>query len=454
MERIHTNDKKFSRYTTIFKNLDDPAMLYLGMLLHDTGKAANFRCHAEARTKATNKVVRRLQLTGERGSLLLTLVESHGELGSVARTRNLDDFTEIQSFATIVKNLATLDTLMILTLADGMGTGDAQWSDWKEQLVWSLYDQTKRYLEVGASLFDEMYRDRSLMEKKVAELLTEDFKEEIRAHFELMPERYFRTEEPSLIAEHLQLFRSFFVRLQNCGQMYKSSSNCFCSSRSRLPSSISHLPSPTAAAVSPLDSEVRWIEHPDSGHTEVWICGWDRKQLLERIAEAFLSQEINILSADVFTRGDGLTFDIFRVTSVRPDPFLNEKEKKLMERRLRELLELIDYEPNKINSKRAYLNEEKGVSWVQNVRVDIDNQSHPIYTLVEIEVPDRCGLFYDLLRALHYRGISIDLARITTERKAALDTFYILGADGKKITDQKSIKELKQRLLEEVAVRT
>lgn len=76
-------------------------------------------------------------------------------------------------------------------------------------------------------------------------------------------------------------------------------------------------------------------------------------------------------------------------------------------------------------------------------RVVIDSCSHPNYTLVEIEAPDRQGLFYDLVQIFSHEKISVDLARIATEMKAAFDTFYILNAEGKKIenADQRALLE-------------
>ena len=68
-------------------------------------------------------------------------------LSDVAQRRNLDDPATIQEFAEVVKTQANLDALMLLTLADGQGTGDENWSDWKESLVWQLYRSTTQYLE-------------------------------------------------------------------------------------------------------------------------------------------------------------------------------------------------------------------------------------------------------------------------------------------------------------------
>lgn len=420
---LFSTNKKILRYSNLFKNLDDPAMLYLAMLLHDTGKAANVPNHAEASVIAAKKVASRLQLSEEHSNLLFTLVEAHGELATVARTRDLDDSNTITAFAHQIKNVSTLDALMILTLADGMGTSDTQWSDWKEQLVWNLYDQTKRYIESGKDFFEKNRRNRAAIKMAVQEMLPSNFEQELKVHFEQMPDRYFRMIEPSLIKEHLQLFRSFFE----------------------------HRIRPVSPEHHPLGAEICWKEYPESGHTEVCICGWDREQLLERIAASFLAAGINILSADIFTRQDHVTLDIFRVTSVRTDPLLTKKEKEIMEQRLQEFLringnQIEDRFNQDLNPSTEMLEQEQRDTMVSS-HLFIDNHSHPLYTLVEVEAADRQGLFYDLLGALHYHSISIECARIATEMRAAFDTFYILGADKKKVTNHELLNQLRQRLL-------
>src|SRR6202008_4941420 len=45
---IDTQDAKLQEYKNLFHKLEDPAILYLALLLHDTGKASNARHHAEA----------------------------------------------------------------------------------------------------------------------------------------------------------------------------------------------------------------------------------------------------------------------------------------------------------------------------------------------------------------------------------------------------------------------
>lgn len=414
---LFTTDQKLIRYSTLFKNLDDPAILYFSMLLHDIGKAANVSKHAKASFDSAKKITERLKLDGERKERLLTLISHHGELGNVARSRDLDDFTTISNFSKIIKKISTLQALMILTLADGMGTAEAQWSDWKEQLVWNLFEKTKNYLENGVKIIKKLDAHRVEMEDQVKKILGDEFSEEIRAHFDQMPERYFRNVETHIVSEHLQLFRNFFNRFKN-------------------------------HQINILEPEILWKEHADQGHTEVWIVGWDRKYLLEKITASFLKAGINILGADIFTRSDYVTLDLFRVNSNRRDSLINEKEKGIMERSLKEFLDTTEKpifkkpEPHSLSEWRRTFEE-----ITIPPQVVIDCHSHPVYTLVEVEAPDRQGLFYDLLGVFSQRELSIHLARIATEMRAAFDTFYILNKEGKKIEEPVQKELLQQQLL-------
>jgi [protein-PII] uridylyltransferase len=79
--------------------------------------------------------------------------------------------------------------------------------------------------------------------------------------------------------------------------------------------------------------------------------------------------------------------------------------------------------------------------------IAIDNKAHPAYTLVQIETPDRIGLLYDLLTGLGQEGVNIGLSRISTQKGAAIDTFYINDATtGGKITDSNRIAGVQRRL--------
>ena len=376
---LFEDSEKLSGYRKIFQKLEDPAILYLALLLHDTGKAANERNHEEASAVLAHKVARRLQLSPERRR-------------------------------------------MLITLADGMGTSDQNWSDWKEGLVWSLYRKTCQFLDGGPAAVQELRRNREQQQQEILRRLGRDFTEEAEAHFQFMPDRYFQMFEYEEIAAHLRLFRTFFEN-------------------QKIDDSL---------ALAPV---FHWIPRPEQSHSEVWVCGWDRPRLLERIAGAFVSAQINILSADIFTRSDSLALDIFHVASTQHQPVTSQKDITRVETRLADSLAVEDFDFTPLISKEARLRTYRlSQDFDLPTRITIDNSSHPIYTLLDIQTPDRLGLLYDLLRAMGSVGLIIELSRITTEMDVAMDSFYIHSKDGQKVTDPAAIKRL-QRLLQRAAVK-
>ena len=412
-ELLFATSQRIQPYAEIFRNLEDPHVLYLAMLLHDTGKAANTRNHEEASALAAQRAARRLQLPPARSKRLITLVDAHGALGGMARSRNLEDPATVEEFAGVIRDPVTLDNLMVLTLADGMGTSDEGWSDWKEQLVWLLYHQTKKYLADSAGFRKERQQRRIALLQEVREELPSDYAAEVTAHFEGMPERYMQFRDAQEICRHIRQFRRFFSE----GQKEEGPH---------------------------IDPVIEWRDHPEEGYAEVTLCGWDRERLLERIAAAFVQAGINVLGADIYTRGDQLALDTFRVTNNRTEPLPRERERKVFEKKLGELLAAPGNKPVPMPvpaKKTQPPNEEE-----MPIRVVFNNVSHPTCTLLEVQAPDRPGLLHQFLRAISHGGISIEAARIATESKAAIDVFYLRTQDGKKIMATQTLQRLERRL--------
>jgi len=416
---IDTEEPRMAEYRKIFQKIEDPTVLYLALLLHDTGKGANAPNHSEASAVYASRIARRLQLKPEQRKSLVLLVDIHIALSMTAQRRNLDDTTTISEFAALVKNQANLDMLMLLTLADGKGVGDdSTWSDWKESLVWHLYRSTTLYLADGEAYYKQRAIEREGLREAVGKELPADFAEEIDAQFEFMPDRYFQTHSAADVAQHVRLFREFLARRFG----------------------------PDA---SPLMPVLRWVPHANQGHTEVWICGWDRRELLARIAGSISSAGLNILSADAYTRDDNLVLDLFRVSTTNYEAVTDDRDWRGVEKRLCAVLEKDEYDFTEHLQKQK---KRRGWHLSQELdfptRITIDNDSHPAYTLVDIQTPDRLALLYTLLRAIGQAGAHIHLSRIATEKGAAIDSFYITDAEGRKMKDKASVARLQDALRE------
>src|SRR5215470_5236885 len=411
-----TNDPKLIAYRRIFEQLEDPFVLYLALLLHDSGKAVGARPHSEASALFAQRVAARLQLSSEQRKSLILLVDHHLTLSKIAQQRNLDDPATVTDFAHVVKHQKNLNALMLLTLADGQGTSAEGWSDWKESLVWELFHETSRFLEDQKSYYEQTKVERESLQASVNAKLSADFAGEIEAHFEFMPENYFRASNVSKIVEHLQLFRSILQNVSSEGDF-------------------------------PLAPAIKWKALPEQGHSLVTFCTWERERLLAKIAGSFSVVPLNILSADVFRRGDNTVLGVFRVCDTKAQPVSNKRDFELVEQTLRRALEdeSFDFVPSIEKAKRSSRRAAVGIEFP--TRITIDNKPHPTYTLVEFQAPDRIGLLYDVLTCLDRENVLVPLSRINTQAGAAIDTLYAVdGSSHTKITDSQRIRNIQQHL--------
>jgi [protein-PII] uridylyltransferase len=68
-----------------------------------------------------------------------------------------------------------------------------------------------------------------------------------------------------------------------------------------------------------------------------------------------------------------------------------------------------------------------------STKVVIDNESSRDQSVVDVFTADRVGLLHTLSRTFFDLGLSVDLARITTEGHRAADAFYVRTAGGRRL---------------------
>ena len=231
-----------------------------------------------------------------------------------------------------------------------------------------------------------------------------------------MPDNYFRGSDVPEIVEHLKLFRSFVEHISSRG---------------------GH----------PLASAVQWKALPEQGHSVVSFCTWERERLLAKIAGSFSVVPINILSADVFPRGDNVVLSVFRVCDTKAGAVTDPRAFDLVEQtlRARSKMKLRFRSVDRKGEASEPPPRAPGIEFP--TRISMDNETHPAYTLIEIQAPDRIGLLYDILTCLDRESVSIALSRINTQDGAAIDTLYVVDrSTGAKITDLNRIRTIHECL--------
>ncbi len=412
-----------SRYQELFRRIQDPYALYLALILHDSGRAENVREHIDGSAILADKVCRRLQIRSGRRKLIMFLVDNHLMLWRFATSRDLSDPAVIEEFAGIMKEKSNLDALLLFTWADSNGTNEEAWSPWKESLILQLYSATRLWLKEGKENF------KSIAETHKAELLTrcrkilsKSYHEEMERHFQLMPKAYFRFREPRNLAIHIKSIYKFRKR--------------------------------DAVANGQFACDMQWIKRDDRSHTELVVSAWNRPLFLEKICCALAAHEINIISADVYTRKDGIACDVFQVCTIDQEPITSERDRQRVFETFLKTNESSDphqnYYPEKyLTRKTNFLRTDSNKGGIPfPTRVTVSNELSDSCTAIEIQALDRIALLHDLFLAISQLGLATVHARICTEKGAAMDTIYVSWPDGSKVMDLEKHEEIRRKISE------
>jgi [protein-PII] uridylyltransferase len=123
--------------STLTRQVARPDLLLLGALFHDIGKGFPGD-HTEAGVERVPAITRRMGLPDEDIATVTALVHHHLLLPDTATRRDLNDPATIDIVTRAVGDVATLELLHALTVADAAATGPGAWSDWKAGLITEL----------------------------------------------------------------------------------------------------------------------------------------------------------------------------------------------------------------------------------------------------------------------------------------------------------------------------
>jgi len=397
----------FSNYVELFHRVERPYVLYLALLLHDCGKAIPGGRHEIIGAELAKKASKRFRFDERTTKTLSLIIEHHLTMVQVSQRRDLDDPTVIQTFAGQMETQENLDLLSLHTFADSMGTSDTLWNGFKDSLLWQLHRKAAEALKGGTEFIRAEKRQRDILRTQVRGLLPRTFAEdELGAHFDGLPARYFLIHDAREIARDLTLVHQF-IHLQLTEEERA------------------------------LEPAILWQEEKDRGCALVHFCTWDRTGLFAKLTGALAAAGLNILSAQIFTRTDGVVLDSFHVTDARtgaaPEAAVRDRLEKLIRDVLARGVDIGPAVARAAANARPLYQALAGECLVPSTRFDASGAPGP--TIVDIEAEDRAGLLYALSSTFNELGLNVVLAKVVTEKGAAIDTFYVTEADGSAIVD-------------------
>jgi [protein-PII] uridylyltransferase len=160
---------------------------------------------------------------------------------------------------------------------------------------------------------------------------------------------------------------------------------------------------------------------------------------------------MDILNARITTSSDGVILDVFRISHAGRAPLIMDPARW---ERVRALLEkvlsgTVDVARLVEESGRPSLFKRRGPKVPTAIQTDND-ASHD-FTVIEVYTQDRIGVLFQITYGMHQLGISIHLAKISTNVDQVADVFYVTDERGGKIRDKQRLETIRQTLYQNLA---
>jgi [protein-PII] uridylyltransferase len=424
LDRIFTEAEPITlKYRAELHETSTPTLLYLILLLHDIGKAVGIKDHSDSGVRLAGPILERLQIDPKSREIVAFIIKNHLIMARFWQRYNVDDPQSAAAFADLVGDAEKLRYLYVHTFCDARGTAASLWNGYKDTLHTTLFVATRDRLLHG-DVVDKRNLERKHMIHQ--ELITKQIpgisQEEITAHFNLLPERYFLHTEAEEIALHIQMVN-------------------------RLLKSITE-----ADSVGSLRPIVDWKDDLNRSLTVVNVVTWDRAGLFYRLAGGFSVAGLNILAAKVISRSDHIAIDTFYVVEPGRGVVQNQGAMEAFARAIEAALtqnkdlypDIVAQATRIAGSRHAAEGAALQASFPPTV--EVYHELALQRTIVDIQARDQIGLLYRLAKSIYDHGFDITFARINTERGVALDTFYIESANHEPVADTGRLHALRDAL--------
>ena len=390
------------RYGALLGELEDPELLYLALLLHDTGKGMPNANHVEASLEVANHAMDRLDVDPKERAEVLFLIGSHLDMSAALR-RDIFNPETVAAFAEKVGTPERLKMLCLLTYADIKAVNPEALTPWKAENVWQIYIATENYLNRSAD--QRVHAD--VNDEKLARLrsLAPVTKSKFKGFLEGFPQRYLLVQTAEEVMRHMQM-------AEELGN-------------------------------DPVQVELKRGRH----WYELTLVAKDRPFLFATLAGVLAAWGMNIVKANAFSNEAGTVVDTLYFTDRFKTLELNLSEWERFRRSVASvLLGEADLEKMLRDRQRA----EKGAIAKVKVetKIEFDDASSSTSTLVQVIAQDRPRLLHRIASCLSHQECNIEIALIDTEGQMAIDTFYLTSA-GKKLSAE-HCRRVEKALVEEL----
>jgi [protein-PII] uridylyltransferase len=394
-----------SEIARLYELTERKDLLYFALLLHDIGKPISIEGHEIIGAEYAYSIGERLGYSTEEIELVAFLIRNHLLMPNIAYGKDKNRPEVLKEFSDIFPSLESLNMLYLLTYADLSAANPLVLTSWKKQLLHKLFLRTRVLVE------ERIMRTESLFVKEEEFFGSTDVHRLGRHLHKIENMNYFDSFTPEEIRKHAEEIEK--------------------------------------------GKNISVVFEQKEEKTDITVFVKDLNLPIARLCATLTVNDLNIISAKIFTRTDGVAINNFEVKDYRTGkPVSSEHFTKIKN----DIILSINFdmeitkEFTRYRSKWKVLGN-KILKKSDKIRIEFSEENH--FTKINVYSPDMIGLLYTILEAFAELNLKVFLAKLETQGANVQSYFYVLNKDSTKIipedfelikvTLKEKIKEILER---------
>ena len=407
---LDKHEDEFPFCNGVYRELEDPRLLYLAALFHDIAKGRDGD-HSILGAEEATKFCLQHNLNRKDTRIVSQLVRHHLLMSVTAQRKDISDPDVVRDFARQLGSVAMLNYLYLLTVSDIRSTNPKLWNHWKDSLLRQLYLSAKQVLRRGIDIAPDI--EEIIQENRDAAF--EEMRDlpypidEINALLDQVPGDYFLRHLPLDIRWHVNTI------LANPGA----------------------------------DILVSTRQAKYTRTTKLFVYCEEHPYVFSQVTGTIGSLGLSILNAEIVTTKNNKVMDTFIVHDQNDQAITDAATIRQIETSLTKALRSPGIYRDIITQRQP----RQFKAFDHPTQIEYEQDFLNSRTVMEISAMDMPGLLSVIANAIATLDINITHAKISTLGERIDDIFYLTTPDGKNITDEALLKELTQRVTEALEAR-